>query len=97
MPKKGNGKEWSNFCTIALISLASKIVLKTLQGFSSVLTENFPMFKLNLEKEEEPEVKLPASVGSLKKQDNSRKNVYFCFIDYAKSFDYVDHKKLRNS
>ena len=72
IPKKGNAKECSSYHTIALISLASKIVLKTLQGFSSVLTENFPMFKLNLEKEEEPEVKLPASVGSLKQQGNSK-------------------------
>ena len=40
--------------------------------------------KLNLEKAEEPEIKLPTSVGSQKKQENSRKNIYFCFIDYAK-------------
>ena len=42
------------------------------------------MYKLDLEKAEEPEIKLPASVGSLKKQENFRKNVYFCFIDYIK-------------
>ena len=47
------------------------------------------MFKLVLEKPEEPEIKLPTSVGSLKKQ-----NIYFCFIDYAKAFDCVDHNKL---
>ena len=52
------------------------------------------MFKLDLEKTEEPEIKLPTSVGSLKKQESFRKNIYFCFIDYAKSFDYVDHNKL---
>ena len=57
-------------------------------------TENFQMFKLDLEKAEEPEIKLPKSVGSLKKQESSRKNVYFCFIDYAKAFDCVDHNKL---
>ena len=51
------------------------------------------MFKLDLEKAEEPEIKLPTSVGSLKKQKNSR-NLYFCFIDYAKAFDYVEHNKL---
>ena len=55
---------------------------------------NFQMFKLDLEKAEEPEIKLPASVGSLKKQDISRKNIYFCLVDYAKAFDCVDHKKL---
>ena len=52
------------------------------------------MFKLDLEKAEEPEIKLPTSVGSLKKQESSRKNIYFCFIDYAKAFDCVDHNKL---
>ena len=52
------------------------------------------MFKLDLEKAEEPEIKLPASVGSSKKQESSRKNICFCFIDYAKAFDYVDHNKL---
>ena len=52
------------------------------------------MFKLDLEKTEEPEIKLPKSVGSLKKQESSRKNVYFCFVDYAKAFDCVDHNKL---
>ena len=52
------------------------------------------MFKLDLEKAEEPEIKLPTSVGSLKKAREFQKNIYFCFIDYAKSFDYVDHNKL---
>ena len=51
------------------------------------------MFKLVLEKAEEPEIKLPTSAGSWKKQE-FQKNVYFCFIDYAKAFDCVDHKKL---
>ena len=52
------------------------------------------MFKLDLEKAEEPEIKLPTSTGSLKKQEGSRKNIYICFIDYAKAFDCVDHNKL---
>ena len=52
------------------------------------------MFKLDLEKAEKTEIRLPASVGSLKKQERSRKNIYFCFVDYAKAFDCVDHKKL---
>ena len=54
---------------------------------------NFQMFKLVLEKAEEPEIKLPTSTGSWKKQE-SQKNIYFCFIDYAKAFDCVDHNKL---
>ena len=52
------------------------------------------MFKLDLEKSEEPEIKLPKSAGSSKKQKNSRKNIYFCFIDYAKAFDCVSYNKL---
>ena len=52
----------------------------------------FQMFKLVLEKAEEPEIKLPTSAGSLKKQDNSRKTC-FCFVDYAKAFDCVNHNK----
>ena len=59
-------------------------------------TVNFQMFKLNLEKAEEPEIKLPTSVGSSKEQE-FQKNIYFCFIDYAKAFDCVDHNKLENS
>ena len=51
------------------------------------------MFKLVLEKAEEPHIKLPTSAGSSKKQE-FQKNIYFCFIDYAKAFDYVDHNKL---
>ena len=52
------------------------------------------MFKLVLEKAEEPETKLPTSAGLSKKQESSRKNIYRCFIDYAKAFDCVDHNKL---
>ena len=51
------------------------------------------MFKLVLEKAKEPEIKLPMSAGSCKKQE-FQKNIYFCFIDYAKAFDCVDHNKL---
>ena len=54
-------------------------------------TVNFQMFKLDLEKAEEREIKLPTSAGSWKKQE-FQKNIYFCFIDYA--FDCVDHNKL---
>ena len=55
------------------------------------------MLKLILENAEEPEIKLPTSAGSSKKQESSRKKICFCFIDYAKSFDCVDHNKLENS
>ena len=52
------------------------------------------MFKLVLQKAEELEIKLPTSTGSSKKQESSRKSIYFCFIDYAKAFDSVDQDKL---
>ena len=55
-------------------------------------TVNFQTFELDLEKAEEPEVKLPTSVGSL--QESFRKNMSFCLIDYTKAFDFVDHNKL---
>ena len=58
---------------------------------------NFQLFKLDLEKAEKPETNSPTSVESSKKQEKSRKNIYFCFIDYAKAFDWVDHNKLENS
>ena len=52
------------------------------------------MFKLDLEKAEDPEIKLPTPTGSVKKQETSRKTSYFCFMDYAKAFDCVAHNKL---
>src|SRR5574342_466094 len=52
------------------------------------------MFKVVLEKAEEPEIKLPTSAGSSKKAREFQKNIYFCFIDYTKAFDCVDHNKL---
>ena len=55
------------------------------------------MFKLDLEKSEEPEIKLPTPVQSSKKARAFQKSIYFCFIDYTESFDFVDHNKLENS
>ena len=57
-------------------------------------TVNFQMFKLVLEKAEKPEIKLPTSAGSSKSKRVPEKNIYFCFIDYAKAFDCVNHNKL---
>ena len=74
IPKKGNAKECSNHHTIALISHASKAMLKILQArLQQYMNRNFQMFKLVLEKAEEPEIKLPTSTGSWKKQESSRK------------------------
>ena len=74
IPKKGNAKECSNYCTIALISHASKVMLKILQArLQQYVNPELLMFKLVLEKAEEPEIKLPTSAGSSKKQESSRK------------------------
>ena len=67
IPKTGNGKECSNYHTIALISHASKVILKILQNrLQQYMNHELPVFKLDLEKAEESEIKLPSSVGSLK-------------------------------
>ena len=62
-------------------------------GFNSTWTVNVQMFKLDLEKAEEPEIKLPITSGSSKKQE-FQENIYFCFTDYVKTFDCVHHNKL---
>ena len=74
IPKKGNAKECSNDRTIALISHTSKVMLKILQArLQQYVNHELPDFKLVLEKAEEPEIKLPTSAGSSKKQESSRK------------------------
>ena len=74
IPKKGNAEECSNYHTIALISHVSKVMLKILQGrLQQYMKVNFQLFMLDLEKTEEPEIKLPISIGSSKKQESSRK------------------------
>ena len=73
IPRKGNAKECSNYHTIALISHTSKLMLKILQAV------NFQMFKLVLEKAEEPEIKLPTSTGSWKKQESSKNHLFLLY------------------
>ena len=87
IPKKGNAKECSNYHTTVLISHASKVMLKILQGlgFNSMWTENFQMYKLDLEKAEEPEIKLPTSLGSSKKHESSRKTSTSALLTMPKS------------
>ena len=95
IPKTGDAKECSNHCTIAHISYASKVILKfSKPGFNSTWTENCQMFKMDLQKAEEPEIKLPTSIRSLKKAREFQKNIYFCLTDHVKAFNYVDHNKL---
>ena len=84
--KKGNAKECSNYCTIVFISHASKIMLKFSQpGFSNRWTVNFQIFKLVLEKAEEPEIKLPTSSESSKKQESSRKTSISALLTMPKA------------
>ena len=65
IPKKGNAKECSNYCTIALISQTSKVMLKILQArLQEYVNQELQMYELDLEKAEEPEIKLPTSIGS---------------------------------
>ena len=84
LPKKGNAKECSNYRTIALIPHTSKVMLKILQARLHTQTVNFQMFKLVLEKAEKPEIKLPTSAGSLKKQESSRKTSTSAFLTMPK-------------
>ena len=77
IPKKGKAKECSNYRTIAFISHTSEVMLKILQArLQQYMTIYFQMFKLDLEKAEESEVKLPTSVGTSKKQESSRKHLF---------------------
>ena len=83
IPKKANAKECSNYRTIALISHASKVMLKILQARLQQYV-NFLMFKLVLEKAEEQEIKLPTSAGSSKKQENSTKTFISALLSMPK-------------
>ena len=94
IPKKGNAKEGSNYHTIALISHASKVMHKILQARLQQYMNQ--MFKLDLEKAEEPEIKLSTSTGSWKKQESSRKISTSPLLTTLK-FLTVDYRKLENS
>ena len=85
IPKKGNAKECANYRTITLISHASKITLKLLQArLQQYVNCELPDFKLVLEKAEEPEIKLPTSAGSWKKQESSRKTAISALLTKPK-------------
>ena len=74
IPKKGNAKECSNYCRIAFISHASQVMFKIIQArLQQYMNHELQIYKLHLEKAEEPEIELPTSVGASKKQESSRK------------------------
>ena len=80
----------TTICTIALISHARKVMLKIFRAkLQQSMNWDFQMYKLDLEKAEVPEVKVPTSAGSWKKAREFQKNIYFCFIDYAKAFVWI--------
>jgi len=85
IPKKGNDKECSNYRTVAFISHASKVMLKILQArLQQYVNRELPDVQLVLEKAEEPEIKLPTSTGSWKKQESSRKTSISALLTMAK-------------
>ena len=97
-PKKGNAKARLNCCTIALISHASKVLLKILQErFQQYLNRELPDVQAGFRKGRGTRDQIANICWIIKKAREFQENIYFCFIDYAKAFDYVDHKKLENS
>src|SRR5574337_397796 len=95
IPKKDNAKECSNYHKIALISHASKVMLKILQArLQQYVNCELPNVQAGFRKGREPEIKLPTFSRIMEKAREYQKNIYFCFIDYAKAFDCVDHNKL---
>ena len=95
IPKKGNAKECSNYWTIALISQASKIMLKILQArLQQYVNRELPDVQTGFRKGRGTREQVANICWIIKKAREFQKNIYFCFIDYAKAFDCVDHNKL---
>ena len=95
IPKKGNAKECSNYCTIALISHGSKALLKILQArFQQYMNHEFPDVQAGFRKGRGTRDQIANIRWIMEKTKEFQKNIYFCFIDYAKAFDCVDHNKL---
>ena len=96
IPKKGNAKESSNYCTVALISHASKVMLKILQArLQQYMNRELPDVEAGFRKGRGTRDQIPNILWIIEKAKEFQKNIYFCFIDYAKAFDCVDHNKLR--
>ena len=94
-PKKGNAKECSNYCTIALISHDSKVILKILQArLQQYVNHELPVVQAGFRKGRGTRDQIANIRWIMEKTREFQKNIYFCFIDYAKAFDCVDHKKL---
>ena len=95
IPKKGNAKECSDYCTIALISHTSKVMLKILQAkLQQYMKHELPDVQADFRKDRGTRDQIANIRWIIKKAREFQKNIYFCFIDYTKAFDYVDHNKL---
>ena len=95
IPKKGNAKECSNACTIALISHTSKVMLKILQArLQQYMNCELPDVQAGFRKGRGTRNQIASIHWIMEKAREFQKNIYFCFIDYAKAFDHVDHNKL---
>ena len=97
IPKKGNAKECSNYCTITLISHASIIMLKILQPrLQQYMNQELPDVQAGFRKSRGTRDEIANICWITEKAREFQKNIYFCFIDYAEAFDGVDHNKLWN-
>ena len=98
IPKKGNAKECSNYRTIALISHASKVMLKILQAkLQQYVNRQFPDVQTDFREGKGTRDQIANIIWIIEKAREFQKNICFCFIYYAKAFDCVDHNKLENS
>ena len=94
-PKKGNAKEFSNYCTIALISHTSKVMLKILQARpQQYMNCELPDVQAGFRKGRGTRDQIATICWIIEKAREFQNNIYFCFIDYAKAFDCVGHNKL---
>ena len=95
IPKKGNAKECSNYHTVALISHASRVMLKILQArIQQYVNQELPDVQAGFRKGRGTRDQIANICSIIEKAREFQKNIYFCFIDYAKAFNCVDHNKL---
>ena len=95
IPKKANVKECSNYHTIALISHTSKVMLKILQArLQKYMNHELPDVQAGFRKGRGSRAQIANIRWMIEKAREFQKNIYFCFIDYAKAFDHVDHNKM---
>ena len=96
--KKGSAEECSNYCTIVLYSHTGKVTFKTLQArLQQYMNQELPYVQAGFRKGRGTRDQMANIHWITEKAREFQKNIYFCFIDYAKAFDCVDHNKLENS